>query len=218
MIAGSYSAPRAAALSGVPLSTVHHWARTGLVEPSLSPVKVKLWSFADLMILRTICWLRKSKTGDGGVDIPPTSMPAVKRAIGALRNLNLSVWAENAGPRILVTIDGKVAIKAQDEIRRPSGQRILDDVIDILEPFSCGPANGPDLRRPRPDLRIVPGKLSGAPHLVHTRLATETIAALARNGLDVVTIKSLYPFAEEGGIRQALDLEAELAKHLNHAA
>ena len=49
---GCYESSRAAALSGVPVSTVYLWARTGVVEPSVSPTKIKLWSYADLMALR----------------------------------------------------------------------------------------------------------------------------------------------------------------------
>jgi len=46
---GCYEAPRAAALSGVPVSTVYYWARTRVVVPTVSPERKKLWSYADLM-------------------------------------------------------------------------------------------------------------------------------------------------------------------------
>lgn len=55
---GCYEGPRAAALSGVPVSTVYYWARLGIVEPSVSPTRIKLWSYADLMALRIVYWLR----------------------------------------------------------------------------------------------------------------------------------------------------------------
>ena len=51
---GCYDGPRAAALSGVPVSTVYLWARSGIVEPSVSPTRIKLWSYADLMALRIV--------------------------------------------------------------------------------------------------------------------------------------------------------------------
>ena len=40
---GCYEAGRAAALSGVPKSTLYYWARTGVVLPSVSPVREKLF-------------------------------------------------------------------------------------------------------------------------------------------------------------------------------
>lgn len=39
---GAYQADRAAALSGVPLSTVHWWAREEILVPSISAQRVKL--------------------------------------------------------------------------------------------------------------------------------------------------------------------------------
>ena len=58
---GAYTAERAAALSGVPKSTVHYWARQDILIPSVSAERVKLWSYGDLMALRTIYWLRQTK-------------------------------------------------------------------------------------------------------------------------------------------------------------
>ncbi len=46
-------AVRRAALSGVPKSTVHYWSRQGILVPSVSPERVKLWSYGDLMALRS---------------------------------------------------------------------------------------------------------------------------------------------------------------------
>lgn len=62
---GVYDAARAAALAGVPKTTLHYWARTGLYPPSISPgPRVRLWSWADLLALRAIDWLRrKERTG-----------------------------------------------------------------------------------------------------------------------------------------------------------
>jgi DNA-binding transcriptional MerR regulator len=51
---GAYTADRASALSGVPKSTIHYWARTLLLVPTVSASKVKLWSYADLMGVRVI--------------------------------------------------------------------------------------------------------------------------------------------------------------------
>ena len=42
---GVYAAERASELAGVPKSTVYYWARTGLLSPSVSIQKLKLWSW-----------------------------------------------------------------------------------------------------------------------------------------------------------------------------
>ena len=80
---GCYEGPRAAALSGVPVSTVYLWARSGIVEPSVSPTRIKLWSYADLMALRIVYWLRHPKKGRGS-EIAASPMPLVREALAEL--------------------------------------------------------------------------------------------------------------------------------------
>lgn len=60
------------------------------------------------------------------------------------------------------------------------GQALLDaEMLDVLLPFTFGQTTrGPDLTVPRPRLRIIPGKLAGAPHVVDTRIETQALAAL----------------------------------------
>jgi uncharacterized protein (DUF433 family) len=216
---GAYTADRAAALSGVPKSTIHWWARNGVLAPSVSASKVKLWSYADLMSLRVVYWLRRRKTTDRGVDIPRTSMPGVRRAMEALRELDLPLW-HTEGPTLFVDGTGQIYVK-----RPATGPQTLDgqigheDLLDLVAPFSTAEGTrGPNLVEPRPDLRIVPGKISGSPHIVHTRLETRALAALSADGFQAAAINSLYPYVSAAQIEQALDLERQLAENLRHAA
>ena len=105
---GAYPADRAAALSGVPRSTVHYWARHEVLVPSVSPSRVKLWSYPDLMALRTIYWLRQHKVTSQGWDIPASTMPAVRRAIRLLHEVDLDLWTEDGGPRVAVDPAGEI--------------------------------------------------------------------------------------------------------------
>ncbi len=217
---GAYPADRAAALSGVPKSTVHYWARTAILVPSVSDVRVKLWSYSDLMALRTIAWLRASKLAPDGQEVPRTAMRAVRNALGELAALDLGVWNQDSGPDVAVDRAGKIVIDADGAPRRPGGQHLLDaDVLDLLRPFEISPVvNGPDLVAPRPRLRIVPGKLSGAPHVHRTRIETEALAALARRGLDRGQIVELYPAIQDADVADALDLERQLDPRLELVA
>ena len=79
-----------------------------------------------------------------------------------------------------------------------------------MAPFTEDGRDGPDLRRPRPRLRIVPGKLAGAPHIEKTRLETQAVHALALRGLEAERIARLYPFTDLEAIREAIDLENQL--------
>lgn len=184
---GAYTADRAAALSGVPRSTMHWWARERILVPSVSATKQKLWSFGDLMGLRTIYWLRQRKTTESGVDIPATSMEAVRAALASLADLEIPLWRGDR-PMILVNGEGHVYLET------PEGVQTVD---------------------PRPELRIVPGKLSGSPHIAGTRVETRAIAALFNDGYDASQVAELYPYLSTEQIVQALDLEQQLAQNLS---
>ena len=215
---GAYTAERAAALSGVPKSTIHWWARHDVLVPSVSAKRVMLWSYADLMGLRVIYWLRQRKVTKLGVEVPRTSMPAVRRALKDLRALDLSIW-DRGRPALLVDANGQVHVKAEAGVHNLDRQVVSDDLLDLIAPFTTAEGtHGPDLATPRTELRIIPGKLSGSPHVAHTRLETRALAALARDGFDVARIQQLYPYVSTGQIDQALDLERQLDDNLHKRA
>jgi uncharacterized protein (DUF433 family) len=215
---GAYTADRAAALSGVPRSTIHWWARHDVLVPSVSATKIMLWSYADLMGLRLIYWLRQRKTTKLGVEVPRTGMPAVRRALKVLRTLELSPF-EDGRPTILVDLRSIVHVKGAASVHDLEGQTVSESLLDLIAPFTTPEGTrGPDLISPRAELRIVPGKLSGSPHVVHTRLETRALAALASDGYDIATIHRLYPYVSPPQIAQAIDLEEQLAANLGQRA
>jgi uncharacterized protein (DUF433 family) len=215
---GAYTAERAAAISGVPWSTVHEWARKGVLAPSLSPSRIKLWSYTDLMALRIIYWLRHPKTSGQGQVIPGASMKEVRKAVDALANLDLGLWEQDEGEMVRVDRNGKIYVGRPDESMTTAGQRHAE-FLDLIAPFESEHGiRGPDLVRPRPRLRINPGKLAGAPHIARTRLETEALAALSRRGVSAGKIYRLYPSFDSEAIDQALDLEKQLARNLEPIA
>ncbi len=177
-----------------------------------------LWSYADLMGLRVIYWLRQRKTTKLGVEVPRTSMPAVRRALKELRALQLSFF-EGGRPTILVDLNGRLHMKRGGWVHDLEGQTVAEPVLDLIAPFTTAEGTrGPDLLSPRVELRILPGKLSGSPHVAHTRLETRTLAALASDGYDNSAINRLYPYLSSPQIEQALDLEQQLAENLGKRA
>ena len=217
---GAYPADRAAALSGVPPSTVRWWARHDILVPSISAQRVKLWSYPDLMGLRIIYWLRHGKTTEHGAAVPRTAMPDVRRALAQLRELDLELWSGETGPTVAVDRSGDIVIThATPDPEASHRQRRLVDAADellyVLEPFAAREGSrGPDLHSPRPELRIIPGKLGGSPHVAHTRVETEALAALERDRLPTATIVELYPHLAPAAIDAALDLERQLSDNL----
>jgi len=211
---GAYAADRASALSGVPKSTIHYWSRTELLVPSVSRSKVKLWSYADLMGLRIIYWLRQQKTDVAGAEVPATSMRAIRRALRRLAALEEPLWHPEQAS-IWVDPAGEIHVRGPSGPETLTGQAVLRDAIDLIAPFPTREGlKGPNLALPRPELRIVPGRLSGSPHVVHTRLETRALFALHRDGLTEGAIRELYPYLIGTQLAQAIDLEKQLEANL----
>jgi uncharacterized protein (DUF433 family) len=190
--------------------------------PSISAQRIRLWSYPDLMGLRIIYWLRQVKEASDGAAVPRTAMPAVRRALEQLAELDLRLWSEDTGPTVHVDRGGNVIVASEPEPEAPNRPRALnagtDDLLSVTDPFqTVEGSRGPDLLRPRPLLRIVPGKLGGSPHVLHTRLESQALGALAESGLPEAKIYRLYPSVEQKAIDDALDLERQLAQNLRPA-
>jgi uncharacterized protein (DUF433 family) len=171
------------------------------------------------MGLRIIYWLRQTKTTPDGADVPRTSMPAVKRALGQLAELDLRLWSDESGPGVCVDRSGKVVLLSEPNLEGAHRQQRLDpgneELLSVLDVFEASEGTrGPDLYAPRPSLRIVPGKLGGSPHITHTRLESQALGALAKSGLPTAKIYQLYPEVDETAIDDAIDLERQLARNL----
>jgi len=207
---GCYDARRTAALSGIPRSTVYDWARKGVVVPSISPEREKLWSYADLMALRIVSWLRHPKALDGDVR-PASAMRHVREALVQLDEQGLDLWDGRAGASpLFVDPTGKIVIDTPAAAHDLSGQGVLPGWLDLLGVFEGSDGAGPDLRRPREHLRIVPGKCAGEPHIDGSRLTTVTVAALSGRGYTLDDVARLYPDESRQSLEEAIDLERSL--------
>lgn len=158
---GAYPVDRAAALSGVPRSTVGYWASKEILVPSISAERTRLWSYSDLMALRVVYWLRRPKKARDGAEIPRTKMPAVRRTISQLRELDLELWTAEGGPQVAVDRDGKVVLDSKVVVSELDGQGVLDaDLLPVLRPFATlEGTQGPDLQGDRAALRAPPEHL-----------------------------------------------------------
>lgn len=213
----SYPAERAASLAGVPISTLYYWAKTGVVAPSVSRARVMKWSYADLLVLRLVDWLRQDKAE---LELPKASMARIRAELAK---------AESLGERLLevgleVYVDGKGRLAFRDQVGmyvplgRGVSQGLVDTAVNLVRPFESHGLHGPDLVHPRPTLRIYPGKLSGEPHVDGTRVPTSMLAALGARRFDESQIIELYPMLSEENVREALALEKQLEANLGRAA
>lgn len=213
-IGGAYTADRAAALSGVPKRTVYHWVRKGILVPTVARVPM-LWSYTDLLGLRTIYWLRQPKKAFDR-EVPATSMPKVRRALEELKRLDLDLLEEGR-PVIAVTLLGEVTVtKGPRPLQISESQYLAPDLIDLVGPFQgLEGTRGPDLAWPRPTVQILPRKISGAPHVAGTRVPTESLFALSARGFTVEQIAKIYPFVERRSLQDSLSLEEQLKTNIS---
>ena len=206
---GVYDTPRAAALSGVPVTTINRWARQGVLTPSVAPgPRTRLWSWADLLLLRTIRWYREDKGLKGPSAL---SLQKVRQALEALeaagsdrRSFPYTVFLRVNNDLYLPVADPSGTAVSVDSRAQQSS---WVDQLNPVRPYH----SGPDLLTPRPLIRIIPGKLHGEPHIVDTRLPTSTVFALSERGYDVQAISDLYRDISPESLREAIEFEQSLA-------
>ncbi|MGI8423979.1 MAG: DUF433 domain-containing protein [Chloroflexota bacterium] len=210
---GVYDAHRAAALAGVPVTTLHYWARNGIYKPSVSPdPRVRQWSWADLLTLRVIDWLRQEKS-DG--EVPRASVKKIRQALHELDKRGLDRAQLHA--LCAVSRKGEIFFELPEEgaVRAAPGQQgAWSGVLRLVRPYQ----SGPDLLNPRPRLRIIPGKLHGEPHVLNTRIPSAAIYALSTSGYSLEQIRELYPAAEPDAVADAIDLERSIDPAARHRA
>jgi uncharacterized protein (DUF433 family)/DNA-binding transcriptional MerR regulator len=220
---GAYSTGRAAALAGVPMSTVYYWARQRVYEPSISRTRVILWSWPDLLALRAIYWLRQGKLN---IALERTTMSQVRGMLETLEALGDRLGDHLADRSVVLRVDtrGRPHLGIEDKLLYPLRGGVAQfvspgTVIDLLREYQPGGSLlGPHLLEPRPRVRIIPGKLGGEPHVRDTRVETLAIDALAQHGYTIPNILQLYPFLDSPSVEDSLDLERQLQRNLRVAA
>ncbi len=219
---GVYTASRASALAGVPLSTVYEWARAprSLILPSVSASRVKLWSWTDLVALRAVYWLRHPLHDERHA----TSMSVVKQMIRRVEQRADGLGEALVSESMILRVDGRGRVYLESEeimtVSPDWTQSVERDLtVDLLSTFGVdGSLVGPNLRTPRSHLRIVPGKLAGEPHVAETRIETRVLAALKRRAMPESDIIELYPGLTAATLSESLDLEQQLERNLNAVA
>lgn len=166
-------------------------------------------------MLRIIYWLRRGdKTGQSGTAIPRTTMSEVKDLLREAVDL--------VGSHLFVDSSGRIVTETSSRLEHLNYQQLLrDNVIDVLAEYRLAEREGfvgPDLTKPRPMLRIVPGKLAGEPHVVDTRLSTTLIDALLSRGYGASDVIDFYPFLTEETISQSRSLEDQLRGNVRKQA
>ena len=125
----SFTAKQVTALTGVNYQTLHHWAKTGFVVPSVANPKgtgnKRQWSFQNIVAIKMAVMLR----GAG------VSLQALKKVVSYIREHHgierplASAWLVVSGNDVIFCRDETQYFSA---LRRP-GQTVMRLVIELGE-------------------------------------------------------------------------------------
>jgi uncharacterized protein (DUF433 family) len=189
----------AAALSGATVSQLRHWRGGGtgpLLAPETAAAPLALYSFRDVLALRTCAHLRES-----------ASLQRIRAAIGNLRDLgevqhlaSCRLVSDRAGNIQLVTEEDAV-----DLVRRPGQRQVLVVMGDVIEPFPVrAGVVVPHLLHPREHLAVDPDTQGGTPVIAGTRVPYDAVAGLMRDDIPAERIAEYYPSVSADAARDAL--------------
>jgi uncharacterized protein (DUF433 family)/DNA-binding transcriptional MerR regulator len=199
---GHYSATEVGRLAGVSAPRIGAWSRYGIV-PTISPVRPKIYSYADAAEAILVHYLI-----DQGLRARD-----VRRIVQHLRE-EYGKWPLTTAPLVH---DGKlVVVKEGTDLYYDVGQNVdhrviagtLIDLKAVRDALSQG--GWVALAKPRPHIQVDPNLHSGVPVVRGRRLATATVAELARTPEGRVLLSDDYALSEDE-IAEAVAYEDDLA-------
>ncbi|HEY5878035.1 MAG TPA: DUF433 domain-containing protein [Nakamurella sp.] len=209
-MSSSFPVDLTSVLSGASVGQLRYWRRKDrlLLVPEIS-ANPALYSFRDLLALRTVVRLRRTH-----------SLQAIRTAFSNLREFDLTEHPSQYhlvahGKSIVLIQEGK---EAMDLVKSP-GSYLLATMDDIFAQFET--RNGRrvvDFLAPRPHLAVRETRLGGWPTAENSRVAYDSIAALMATGeVSAADVPHYYPSVTPEAATDAASFAAEVAA-VNKAA
>jgi uncharacterized protein (DUF433 family) len=171
--------------------------------PEIESVKAPyLYSFRDIVALRTFAWLR----GDH-----PLQM--IRKSIDTMKELEL---VEHPSSYKLIKLGSSIGIldgnQAIDLAKNP-GQTTIGTLADVFAEFETVSKRRVDpLLRPREGVEVNPAKLGGWPTITGTRIPFDLVAALVSDGtISPEKVADYYPGVSADAARDALDYQESIS-------
>ncbi len=199
----SFPIPLASKMSGASVNQLAHWRNTGMLVPEIESVKTPyLYSFRDIVALRTFAWLR----GDH-------SLQMIRKSLDTLRDLDM---VEHPSAYKLVKLGKSIGVQAEDEhaidIARQPGQTTIGSLADVFTEFETIKKRKVDaLLRPRVGVEVNPSRLGGWPTITGTRIPFDLVAELISDGsVSPERVSEFYPGVSADAARDALDYQRSI--------
>lgn len=192
----------AATLTGTSKNQLYRWRRDALLVPEVQGSNPALYSFRDLVAIRTIAFLRSR-----------VSLQRVRRAFSNLDPLDFTdhpsayrfgtdgksiAVADEEGRAVdLTNFVGQVSVFSLEEVFAPFKNRQGHDVVDF--------------RHPRPNLEVSGHRMGGWPTIRDTRITYDTVANLVADGsLKVEDVSYYYPQVSPTAVEDAVSFDAQV--------
>jgi len=192
----AYPTHLAATLSGASLRQLQYWRESGLLAPELVRTGNRLlYSFRDVVALRTCVYLREDRT-----------LQAIRKAIDTLRDLGS---VEHLAAYRLIKTDKDILLVGSDEepvslAERPGHHRFTVVLGDTFQQFvNMQGASVVNLSRPRKHLAVDPETLGGYPVIAGSRVQFDQVASLIADGVPPGEVRSFYPAVSAAAARDA---------------
>ena len=206
----AYPIPLTAALSGATVDQLAYWRKTTATHPPLLVPEAKrggryLYSWADVVALRSIVYLRQVK-----------SLPRIRRAVQTLRALDPDEWRHLSSYKLAATGTSIVVVTPDGDVLDVDEHRgtVLNEVLlgDVLARFERDDGRSvPAFDRPKDNLTIDPRVLGGYPVVSGTRVPYDVVAGLADEGYTEAEIIELYPSVKPESIADATAFAQDVA-------
>ncbi|KRB47591.1 DUF433 domain-containing protein [Terrabacter sp. Root181] len=184
----------ASKLSGASEGQLRHWATTGILEPAHGRQPRYLYSFRDIMALRTVARLRS--------DVP---LQRIRSAFSTLSELDLT---EHPSQYALFSDGESVFLVQGDDITdlvKRRRQTMLTSLADVMHPFkNMRGERVVDLRHPRENLEIREARLAGWPTIRGTRVPYDLVASLMED-VPAEQVSRYYPGVSAEAAKDARD-------------
>ena len=189
-------------LTGVTPNQLRLWSRSGLLVPEIRAKRPPIYSFRDLVALRSIAFLRSE-----------TSLQKIHKAFGTLNVLHM---VEHPSEYSFGT-DGKtIFVQGPDaeaiNLVRSPGARTLFTFEEMNKAFiNFRKQEVPSFTAPAPHICVDPARIGGWPAIEGTRIGYDVIADLAgTQNPDVEYVLEYYPDLTASAVESAIEFNRQI--------
>lgn len=193
-----------AALTGASRAQLRRWSQTKLLVPEVATHPRLLYSFRDIVALRTVVRMRAD-----------TSLQRIRTAFVNMPALDLTEHPS----RYRFGTDGGTVVLINDEDSRVDlvqtpGQYHFVSLAEIFESFATHRGNRVvNFLRPREALEVRAGRMGGWPTIADTRVPYDTVASLVAGGdVPAEQVTCYYPGVSADAACDAIDFDESVRR------